>query len=289
MIRSAWLAVLVAASAGPGPLWGQEAAAAPAAVGAGSDTTGGADLGPLCADRPTKSTAPCTVPAGHFQIESDLFNVTVDHSGGGSATTWLVTNPTLKYGVSSRIDIEAAMVPFAVVTVGDPAGGRSQTFTGVGDLYLKAKWNLVPAGSGAVAFTLAPFLKLPTAKTPIGNGAVEGGVIAPMSLDLPLGLSLTIDPEIDILRDEEGSGYHINTSGLLSFSRAIGSEFTASAEVWSNVNLEPSGQVTQASVDLGLAWIPRRRPSLQLDGGVNLGFTAVTPGVQAYVGISHRF
>lgn len=181
------------------------------------------------------------------------------------------------------------MVPFAVVTVGDPAGGRSQTFTGVGDLYLKAKWNLVPAGSGAVAFTLAPFLKLPTAKTPIGNGAVEGGVIAPMSLDLPLGLSLTIDPEIDILRDEEGSGYHINTSGLLSFSRAIGSEFTASAEVWSNVNLEPSGQVTQASVDLGLAWIPRRRPSLQLDGGVNLGFTAVTPGVQAYVGISHRF
>jgi hypothetical protein len=30
-------------------------------------------------------------------------------------------------------------------------------------------------------------------------------------------------------------------------------------------------------------------PTLQLDGGVNLGLKRATPGVQAYAGISHRF
>ncbi len=54
-----------------------------------------ADLRPLCTDRPTKSTSPCTVDAGHFQLESDLFNVTVDNEGPLTTTTWLVTNPTL--------------------------------------------------------------------------------------------------------------------------------------------------------------------------------------------------
>jgi hypothetical protein len=32
-----------------------------------------------------------------------------------------------------------------------------------------------------------------------------------------------------------------------------------------------------------------KSPTLQLDGGVNLGLNRATPGVQAYVGVSHRF
>ena len=36
------------------------------------DPTPSADLRALCTDRPTKSASPCTVDAGHFQIESDL-------------------------------------------------------------------------------------------------------------------------------------------------------------------------------------------------------------------------
>src|SRR5579864_4712025 len=79
------------------------------------------DLRPLCTDRPTKSTAPCTVDAGHVQIESDLFNFTVDHSGGGDVKTWLFTNPTIKYGLTANLDAEINMVPYAVVTSRDPA------------------------------------------------------------------------------------------------------------------------------------------------------------------------
>src|SRR6202789_353616 len=54
------------------------------------------DLRSLCTDRPTKSTGPCTVDAGHWQVESDVFNLTYDTSGGADTTTVLYTNPTLK-------------------------------------------------------------------------------------------------------------------------------------------------------------------------------------------------
>ncbi len=35
------------------------------------------ELRSLCTDRPTKSTGPCTVDAGHWQVESDIYNFTV--------------------------------------------------------------------------------------------------------------------------------------------------------------------------------------------------------------------
>ena len=64
---------------------------------------------------------------------------------------------------------------------------------------------------------------------------------------------------------------------------------TLSGELWGDVNWDPAGTVTQASFDLGAAWIPPKAPTFQLDGGVNLGLNRATPGLQAYVGISHRF
>ena len=52
---------------------------------------------------------------------------------------------------------------------------------------------------------------------------------------------------------------------------------------------DPGGTVTQASFDLGAAWIPAAHPNFQLDGGVNLGLNNQTPAAQAYVGVSQRF
>jgi len=55
-----------------------------------------ADLRSLCTDRPTKSTSPCTVDAGHWQVESDVYNYTVQTDAGVTTTTQLFTNPTLR-------------------------------------------------------------------------------------------------------------------------------------------------------------------------------------------------
>src|SRR5438477_12745468 len=63
-------------------------------------------LRPFCTDRPTKGTGPCTVDAGHLQIESDLFNATLQNSDGAVTDTYLYTNPNLKLGITENLDVE---------------------------------------------------------------------------------------------------------------------------------------------------------------------------------------
>ncbi|MFI4933351.1 MAG: transporter [Caulobacterales bacterium] len=248
-----------------------------------------ADLRSLCTDRPTKSTGPCSVDAGRWQFESDIYNVTIASVDGVTTRTELFTNPTLKLGVTNTLDLEINIAPYEQVTVHDRASGESVTAGGVGDLFLKAKLNLMGDDGGDIGLALAPWVKVPTAPTVIGNGAVEEGLIVPVQFNLPKGAQLLFDPEIDVLANAIGAGRHANAAGLISFSFPAPKTITLSAELWGDANFDPTGTVTQASFDLGAAWIPASLPTFQLDGGVNLGLNRATPGVQTYMGVSKRF
>ncbi len=74
---------------------------------------------PFCTDRPTKNTGPCSIDAGHFQIESDIFNVTTDHQDGITTDTYVFTNPNLKLGLTDNTDIELSVAPYTEVVVHD--------------------------------------------------------------------------------------------------------------------------------------------------------------------------
>jgi hypothetical protein len=248
-----------------------------------------ADLRSLCTDRPTKSTGPCTVDAGHWQLEADVYNITSQTAGGVTTVTQVFTNPTLKLGVTNTLDLEINVAPYEQVSTHDSATGVTQTADGVGDLFLKAKLSLLGDDGGNVGMALEPYVKVPTAPAGVGNGEVEGGVIAPLSFSLPMNWQLVIDPEADVLANAAGPGRHLNTSGLLSFGYPATKTVTVSLEIWGDANFDPSGDVYQASADFGAAWIPANAPTFQLDGGVNLGLNRATPGVQAYAGVSQRF
>ena len=252
------------------------------------DPTPADKLRSLCTDRPTKSTGPCTVDPGHFQIESDLFNATFDRTGGVDTNTYLFTNPTLKLGVTRTLDLEANLAPAITVTTRDRATGARTSVTGIGDLFLRAKLNLIGDDGGAVAVALVPYVKIPTARAGIGNGQVEEGVLAPISVSLPAKWSLSLTPEFDWLLDRSGAGRHANLINLIGLSHPVGA-FTPAVELWTDSNFDPAGRLTQYSFDLGLAWIPPKQPNFQLDGGINLGLNKVTPATQVYIGASRRF
>ncbi len=253
------------------------------------DPTPDADLRSLCTDRPTKSTAPCTVDGGRVQIESDIVNYAFDRSGDVETTTWLVTNPTIKLGLTHTIDAEVSVSPDEIITARDRATGATSRIEGAGDVYMRLKWALAGDDGGAVAVALVPYVKAPTARLGIGDGAVEGGLILPVNFTLPSGCSLIVDAEADDLKNSLDDGRHLNTSLLASFSKGVSKSVTVSAELWGDAEFDPAGHRTQVSADLGLAWIPPKAANLQLDGGVNLGLNSQTPGVQAYVGLSRRF
>jgi hypothetical protein len=252
-------------------------------------SSSGSGLGPLCTDRPTKSTSPCTVDPGHVQIEADLANFTDDRQGGQTTTTWIAPNPTIKLGLTHDLDAELNIAPYVSVLVRERATGAGSRVSGIGDLFLRLKWAVFASGGGAVTVAVSPYVKLPTARTGIGNGAVEGGVIVPVNLNLAKNWSLVIDPEVDLVRNVADAGRHVDASGLLSLSRNLSQSLTLSAEIWTSTDFDPAGARTQASGDFGLAYIPAKAPDWQLDGGVNFGLNRQTPATQAYVGLSRRF
>jgi len=241
----------------------------------------------LCTDRPTKSTGPCTVDAGRWQLESDIYNYTLARGGGVRTTTELFTNPTLKLGLTDRLDVEFNISPYERVVTDDH--GVTAHASGVSDLFLRLKYNFIGDDGGPVAIALSPYIKVPTANHNLGNGYVEAGIIVPVQFNLPENWQLLFDPEVDVLKNASGSGRHINAIALVSLSKPVSSTITLSAELWTDTNFDPQGDTTQYSADLGVAWIPAAAPNLQLDGGVNFGLNANTPRTQIYVGISRRF
>ena len=201
--------------------------------------------------------------------------------------TYVLAAPTLKYGVTDAVDLEASLAPATVVRTSGPAGAPSRTLSGVGDLYLRVKVSLADDPAGRFDAAILPFVKAPTARAGIGNGAWEGGVIAPLVFKLKGDLYLTLDPELDLLKNDAGDGRHLGMAQLVNLSWEVSKTVTLLGELWSDVDFRPHSTVVQYSADL--AATRALAHDVQLDIGVNIGLNRDTPAVQAYAGISHRF
>jgi hypothetical protein len=231
-----------------------------------------ADDDDICTDRPSKSTSPCVVPEGHFQIESDTYNRGNDGIG-------LFTNPTLKFGLGHDLDIEASMIPYEV----------SNHKYGPGDLYIRLKyefWN----DKNFIQAALEPFIKVPM-PSQLSNGFVEGGLGVPIQVNnLPLGFTINDVPEIDEFHNPTGNGYYSSFQNVTTLNHPIFTDRVVGAvELWQQFPLTHTSGVyipTQRSVDGSLLWLVT--PSFQLDCGVNFGINRATPS-QVYVGFSKFF
>jgi hypothetical protein len=244
-----------------------------------------ADEQPICPDRPSKSTGPCTVPQGHWQIETGLIDWTRDRSDGVTTDTTVWGNTAIKYGVSSNADVELWVTPLE--TVGIHGAGLSEHHSSFGDMLVRVKYELTP-DNAPVQVALDPFVKIPTANHRLGNGKVEGGLLMP--IQIPIGKSpftLALDPELDLLADANGRGHHFATQQVLNLGVAMSDKVSVSTELWAMRDWDPSGTGKQASWDVAAAYQPTK--NLQLDAGANFGLNSQTPGVELYTGVSVRF
>jgi len=241
----------------------------------------------FCAERPGRATPPCIIDQGHVMLEVDALDVTQDRENGVTTQTTLAFSPYLRVGLTDVLEAGITLVPYAEArTRGDPA--TRATVRGTGDTMFDVLINLKnPDGSG-VSLAIMPFITAPTAQHGLGAGGFQGGVVVPVALALPAGFGLTLDPEVDADRDGQG-GVQPAYVMAASLSHAVLSGGNVGVELWSSTARMPDGWQRQATADVIFAWIPPRRPNLQLDTGVNLGLTRATPDVQAYVGLSRRF
>ncbi|MFS8447702.1 transporter [Xanthomonas campestris pv. campestris] len=240
---------------------------------------------PLCTDRPTKANSTCTVPAGAWQLETDIGSYTRDSQPGTRIETSVFTNPTLKYGVSDRIDLQLNWAPQLQVKTTDRATGARSSLSGGGDIYLRMKARFYESDTATVA--VLPFVKAPTARTGLGNDEWEGGIALPINFALPNSFSLTFGPEVDWLADRDGSGNHIAVINAINLARPLTPKLSMAVEVWSSINRDPAETIEQYSADIATAYLIN--PLLQLDVGANFGLNDRNPDAQVYVGLAHRF
>jgi hypothetical protein len=241
-------------------------------------------LRPLCTDRPGKGTSACTVDAGHVQIEVNAYDASFDRQGSIETDTTIWGSPTFKLGLNDTADVEVTLVPYLSLRTHDHATGVRTSDSGFGDLVLHGKVML--SGNGDPwAVALDPFLKIPTADSALGNGAVEGGIVLPLSRQLSDVWSFGMTPEIDMLQNASGAGYHASLTNVAGISRALG-PVTLGAEVWGNFNFDPAGTIDAYSFDVTGTWQPAALRNFQIDGGVNFALNRNVPRTEFYVGVS---
>ncbi|VFU09017.1 putative MetA-pathway of phenol degradation [Methylocella tundrae] len=241
-------------------------------------------------ERPAKILNPFTVDAGHFQIESDFLSYTHANVAGAGTTQFETTDPTIKLGLTSSIDLELDFYGYLTsATHSNQTGGLIANGHGFGDTIIKTKINLVGNDGGDFAMALVPFVKAPSAAPGLGNGVVEGGVALPMQINLPSDFVLALQTEYDVLKNANDSQRYANLVNIANLSHSlsfISKDLSASVEFFSAVGTDPFTPA-EYTLDLGLAYLIR--PNVQLDAGANFGLTRASPGLNLYTGVTTRF
>ena len=239
----------------------------------------------ICADRPGKATATCTVPARHWQLETGLADWSLQKSDSERDTSLAIGESTIKLGLSDSSNVEVDVTPWQRAT--SSVGGVHDSASGLGDVNVLYKQRLTDSGAPLQVSAL-PFVKIPTASHSLGNGKWEGGLLLPIGYSIPkTPLSLAFTPEIDWAADADGHGHHAAMAQVASFGWAATKKLSLSTELWGQWNWDPAGTVRQYSADASIAYLPSRR--VQLDAGANLGLNRNTPDVELYAGVAKLF
>jgi hypothetical protein len=241
-------------------------------------------------DRPDKTESPYTIDAGHFQIEADILNYTLDRHNPDRTDTSVETvgiaPMNLKAGVCHNVDVQLILQTYNSVRTHDFSAGTVEKQRGFGDVIGRVKWNWWGNDGGPTAMGVIPYLKLPTHQDHLGNNSVEGGVIFPLAVDLPGGWSMGAMTQFDIIRDNAGNDYHPEFVNSVTFSHAIIGRLEGYVEFFSAVSAE-SGSDWIGTMDTGLTF--KLTADVQLDMGVNLGVTRAADDINPFIGISWRF
>ena len=249
--------------------------------------TPASQLRELSTDRPDLTESAYTVDAGWWQVEMDVAAYTHarDTADGADTKTTSVSygNMNVKVGLTSNIDLQTVFSTYTVERDEDRVAGTREKLSGFGDITSRLKINFWGNDGGKTAFALMPYVKWPTAQHRLGNDAVEGGLIAPLAVELPAGWGMGVMTEFDLVRNAADDGYRVDWMNSITFSHDIAGNLGGYFEFVSVITEGPE----IASFDCGLTYGIGQH--VQLDCGANIGLTRATEDLTVFGGVSVRF
>jgi Putative MetA-pathway of phenol degradation len=231
-------------------------------------------------DRPSVSTSTVTVPPGALQIESgvEYSRSRVSH---GQTEQQILTDILLRTGITSRVEVRVDINPLVWLKADD-------TDVGFGDVTLAVKYRFFdsPDGSWWPALGVLPFVKLPTARSPIGSARVDVGCTALATFDLPWQLSLDVNVGLAGIGQSEGAYFLLRENVSASLTRQITDRWAMYGELFYS---SPSERHTRDVVgfDTGFQYLILPRVAVDMAFQVARG----TPGPDFAIraGLSMRF
>jgi hypothetical protein len=211
---------------------------------------------------------------------------TLNRSNDVRTEAWNVAPVNFKVGLLNNVDLQFIFDNYLYVRTDDRQVHMMMTQSGVGDFTTRLKINLWGNDGGQTAFGVLPFVKFPTNTDHLGNDAVEGGVIFPLSVKLPAGWDMGLETGSSFLRNEQDLGYHAEFVNSVTVGHELIGKLGGYLEFFSSVSTE-RGSSWVGTVDLGLTY--GLTDNIQLDAGVNLGITCSADDVNAFTGLTVRF
>ena len=110
---------------------------------------------PYNTDRPSKTDSPYTVDAGVFQVESDVWNWTLDEENHVRTRTWTLSNTNFKLGLTNWMDLQIFPQFYVNTRTSGSGFGKAVTNDGFGDTTVRLKINLLGNDGRKIGYRLS--------------------------------------------------------------------------------------------------------------------------------------
>ncbi|HEY7001666.1 MAG TPA: transporter [Candidatus Udaeobacter sp.] len=242
---------------------------------------------PYNTDRPSKTDSPFTIDAGVFQIESDVWNWTLDEPetrhGDERVRTWIVGNSNFKLGLTNWMDLQIFPQFYVNKRTSGPGFGKPLEQDGFGDTTVRLKINFLGNDGGKLVIGLVSSLKIPTNTGSTGNHVWEPGFGLPVNYSLPWGFTLFAQTRIDILDKARSSVMQVQWQNPIGLSRTIVGNLSGYVEFYNAVSPGP----WVGTLDTGLIY--QVTPSFSIDVNSFFGLTRSAPDYNVFSGFGYRF
>ena len=242
---------------------------------------------PYNTDRPSKTDSPFTIDAGVFQIESDVWNWTLDEPdtkhGDKRIRTWIVGNSNFKLGLTNWMDLQIFPQFYVNKRTSGPGFGKPLEQDGFGDTTIRLKINLLGNDGGKLVIGFLSSLKIPTNTGDTGNHVWEPGFELPVNYSLPWGFTLFAQTRIDVLDKSRSSNMQVQWQNPIGLSRTIVGNLSAYVEFYDAVSSGP----WVGTLDTGLIY--QVTPNCSIDVNSFFGVTRGAPDYNVFSGFGYRF
>jgi hypothetical protein len=238
----------------------------------------------MSTDRPDRTESPYTVDAGHAQVELEAVRFGRDDSDTGDSEELAAMGVNVKIGLLPQADLQVGCAGGAHHTATETDGTQLDE-SGIGDTFVRLKWNLWGNDGGTTAFGLMPFVVLPTGSNGIGDSAARPGLIVPFAWSLPSDFGFGAMVQVDWPQESDGAGRYAEWLTTATLGHPVAGSLGAFLEFAATTRPAREG-AWAGTVDAGLTFAAT--PSVQLDGGAVFGVSEAADGLGLFLGLSMR-